>query len=127
MSEITIKQAAALAPTVTAAEAARIVASGAILVDVRSAAGRDSSGSIPGATVVGKDEVGAKLGLDSADRLTQIQSAGTPVVVVCGSVRGSGPVAAQLIANGYTNVVQVDGGFPAWKEAGLPTEGPAPH
>ena len=45
-------------------------------------------------------------------------------MVVCGSVRGSGPVAAELRAKGFTNVVHVEGGFPAWKDAGLPTEAP---
>ena len=41
-------------------------------------------------------------------------------MIVCGSVNGSGPVAEALAARGYTYVSHVDGGFPAWKEAGLP-------
>lgn len=125
MTELTLEQASALAPTVTAVQAAAKVAGGALLVDVRSEAGRTSAGSLPGAEVVGKDEVDRKLGIDSAERLPQIESADTSIVVICGSVFGSAPVAAHLIAQGYTDVVQVEGGFPAWQEAGLvaPAEG----
>lgn len=119
MSELTIEQASALAPTVTAQQAAAKVADGALLVDVRSAGGRATAGPLPGAVVVGKEEVGEKFGIDSPDRLSGIESTETPIVVVCGSVLGSGPVAAALIATGYTDVVQVEGGFPAWKDAGL--------
>ena len=45
---------------------------------------------------------------------------------MCGSVRGSGPVAAALAAKGFTNVVHVEGGAAAWKDAGLPIEEPVP-
>lgn len=47
-----------------------------------------------------------------------------PVVVVCGSVNGSGPVAEWLTGKGFIDVAHVDGGFPAWKESGLPAEAP---
>ena len=118
MSDLTIEQAS-LAPTITAQQAATKVAAGALLIDVRSEGGRTANGPLPGAQVVGKDEVETKFGLDSAERLPGVESTATPIVVVCGSVVGSGPVAASLIASGYTNVVQVEGGFPAWKDAGL--------
>lgn len=119
MSELTIEQASSLAPTVTAQQAAAKVADGALLIDVRSEGGRSTAGPLPGAQVVGKDEVERKFGQDSPERLPAIESTATPIVVVCGSVLGSGPVAAHLIASGYTDVVQVEGGFPAWKDAGL--------
>ncbi|MDT5194114.1 MAG: hypothetical protein QOH20_868, partial [Mycobacterium sp.] len=47
-----------------------------------------------------------------------------PIVVICGSVNGSSPVAEELIGLGYANVVQVDGAFPAWRDAGLPVADP---
>jgi rhodanese-related sulfurtransferase len=125
MAELTIEQAGALAPLVTASEGAERVAAGAVLIDVRSETGRQTGGELLGAIVVGKDEVASKLSVDSPDRIAAVDSTTTPVVVVCGSVHGSGPVAAQLIAWGYSNVVHVEGGFPAWKAAGLPTGAPA--
>ncbi|MFC8799926.1 rhodanese-like domain-containing protein [Promicromonospora sp. NPDC057138] len=97
-------------------EAGAKVAGGALLIDVRSAAGRASSGEIPGATLADRDNLDALFGPSENPAITL----DTPVVIVCGSVNGSGPVAEALAARGYTDVSHVDGGFPAWKEAGLP-------
>ncbi|MFC7878810.1 LLM class flavin-dependent oxidoreductase [Isoptericola sp. NPDC057391] len=97
------------------------VQDGALLVDVRSAAGRASAGAVPGATVVDRHDLDALFGPARAP----VIPLDTPVVVVCGSVTGSGPVAEALAARGYTDVSHVDGGFPAWKAAGLPTTEPS--
>lgn len=122
--DLTIEEATALAPAVDAVHAAARVADGAVLIDVRSAAGRESTGAIPGATVVDRYEVEERFDLASATRLPAVLSLDTPVVVVCGSVRGSGPVAAALREKGYTDVVHVEGGAGAWRDAGLPFEPP---
>ena len=120
----TLEEAGALAPLVTAAEAARRVDAGALLVDVRSAAGRAGAGEIPGATVVDKSAVDAAFDLASDAHLPAVTSLDLPIVVICGSVLGSGPSAA-LLAKGFRDVVHVEGGFPAWKAAGLPALEPA--
>lgn len=120
--DLSLEEAGALAPLVTPEAAARRVQAGAVLVDVRSDAGRATTGAIPGAHVVDRHCVGETFDLASATRLAPVVSLDTPVVVVCGSVRGSGPVAAALRAQGYTNVVHVEGGAPGWVEAGLPVE-----
>ena len=121
---LTLEEAAALAPAVTAQEAAARVEQGAFLLDVRSEALRSRVGAIPGATVGDRYAIDDEFDLAAATRHAPIVSLDTPIVVVCGSVRGSGPVAAELRAKGFTNVVHVDGGFGAWKEAGLPAEEP---
>jgi rhodanese-related sulfurtransferase len=118
---LSLEEAAALAPVISAVEAAERVAAGAFLVDVRSEAGRSATGSIPGATVSDRYAIDDEFDLTAATRHTPVVSLDTPIVVVCGSVRGSGPVAAELRARGFTDVVHVEGGFPAWKDAGLPT------
>ena len=97
------------------------VASGALLIDIRSAAGRAASGEIPGATLVDRDNLDALFGPSDHPAIT----VDTPVVIVCGSIKGSAPVAEALAARGYTAVSHVDGGFPAWKDAGLPATGSA--
>ena len=125
MADLTLEEAGALAPLVSPAAAAALVEAGAVLIDVRSAAGRLSAGALTGAGVVGKDEVDARFAIGSPNAVPGVNSKNTPIVVVCGSVFGSGPVAARLIADGFTDVVHVEGGFPAWKHAGLPTEEPA--
>ena len=107
----------------TPEDAGAKVAVGALLIDVRSAAGRASAGEIPGATLADRDNLDALFGPSDNPAVTL----DTPVVIVCGSVNGSGPVAEALAARGYTDVSHVDGGFPAWKEAGLPaTAAPDP-
>jgi rhodanese-related sulfurtransferase len=108
--------AAALAPLVTAAEARRRVAQGAVLLDTRSPAGREKTGAIPGAVIVDRDAWEAEFGADSPTRHPEVTASDTPIVVICGSVNGSGPVAAALIGRGFVNVVHVEGGAPAWHE-----------
>jgi rhodanese-related sulfurtransferase len=100
--------------------AAAAVAEGALLVDVRSSGGRAAHGEIPGSTLLDRTDLDALFGPAHAP----VISIDTPVVVVCGSETGSRPVAEALAARGYT-VSHVDGGFPAWKAAGLPAEPPA--
>ncbi|MEL7974839.1 rhodanese-like domain-containing protein [Isoptericola sp. F-RaC21] len=120
-SETTAPETPAAAPAPQdAREAGARVERGALLVDVRSARGRAATGEIPGATLADRDDLDALFGPADAPAV----SLDTPVVVVCGSVNGSGPVAAALAARGYTDVTHVDGGFPAWRDAGLPATPP---
>ena len=124
----TLAAARGLAPLVSPQDAASHLASGGLLLDVRSAAGRATTGSIDGARITDRADLGPEL--DPAATPSALAAAGhgttlpvsldTPIVVVCGSERGSGPVAAELIARGYTDVRQVEGGAPGWAAAGLP-------
>jgi rhodanese-related sulfurtransferase len=108
---------------VTAEEAIARVTAGAVLVDVRSAEGRAAAGELEGATVVAKSDVGRRFSLVSPDLIAAVTGPDTPIVVVCGSVRGSGPVAAELRGLGFTQVVHVEGGFPALRESRLHESG----
>ena len=97
----------------TSAEDARSrVEKGALLIDVRSEAGRAANGAIEGATVVAKDDVAA-----FAETLDKDQE----VVIFCGTTAGSGPVADYLDDSGFTAVRHVEGGFDALAAEGLPT------
>lgn len=122
-TELDLAQAGALAPLVSPQEAAHRIEQGAVVIDVRSDAGRANDGLLPGATIVDRYELSGPFDLASPDSL--VTGTDPPVVVVCGSVRGSGPVAAELIRRGFSNVVHVEGGFPAWRDAGLPVIPPA--
>jgi len=104
------------APLITAAEARQRVADGAVLLDTRSQGGREKTGVVPGAVIVDRDDLDAEFGFDSPTRHPEVASLETPIVVICGSINGSGPVAEALIARGFVNVVHVDGGVPAWFE-----------
>ncbi|WP_432843962.1 rhodanese-like domain-containing protein [Dactylosporangium sp. CA-092794] len=83
---------------------------------MRSAPRRAADGVIPGAVIADRNDLPAVFGAVAVD---------TPVVVVCGSVNGSRPVAEALIADGYTDVAHVEGGYAAWRDAGLPVRAPA--
>lgn len=120
----TLEEAGALAPLVSAEDAAARVAEGAILVDVRGTAGW-SGGVIDGSITADRNAIEEEFAPDSDTRHPGIDTEST-IVVVCGSVRGSGPVAAQLIDMGFSNVTHVEGGFPALAEAsGVAAEGAA--
>ena len=86
----------------------------ATLIDVRSEKSRVEFGTIAAAIVVDKADVKTEFGAENRDR-------DEPIVVFCGSVKGSGPVVDELKELGYTNVSHIEGGYPAWKEQGLPT------
>ncbi len=98
-----------------AAAAGERVAAGSRLIDVRSTGGRAATGAIPGADIVDREQLEETFADTPRDQ---------PIVVVCGSVNGSAPVADWLVRAGFTDVAHVDGGFAAWRDAGLPAEAP---
>ena len=53
-----------------------------------------------------------------ADHLDQLPDKDATVVLYCRSGSMSTSAAKELAARGYTNVLEVDGGFNAWKAAG---------
>jgi rhodanese-related sulfurtransferase len=96
-----------IAPS-TAADARDRIERGALLIDVRSDAGREANGAIEGATVVAKADVAAFAETLDKDR---------EVVIFCGTTAGSGPVADYLDEHGFNAVSHVDGGFEALRDA----------
>jgi len=107
---------ATLSPT-TPAHGLELVAAGALLIDVRSEAGRAANGTVPAARVVAKDAVADFAATTPKDE---------QIVVFCGSTDGSGPFVDYLDEAGFTNVVHIDGGFAALKDAGIETTNPQP-
>ena len=104
----------------TATTAAEWVHNGAVLIDVRSQPTRERVGGLPGAIVVDRERLQELFGADSPERLPQVLTDEHPIVVVCGSVNGSRPVVDWLLEHGHTAIAHVEGGFDAWKDAGLP-------
>jgi len=83
-------------------------------VDVRED-GEFAAGRAKGALHIGK-------GVIERDIEEKIPDKGAPIVLYCGGGFRSALAADALQKMGYRNVVSMDGGIRAWREAGLPTE-----
>ena len=106
-------------------EAARAVASGAVLVDIRPAAQRAAEGEIPGALIVERNVLEWRFDPASAARLP-LASYDLQVIVVCSEGYTSSLAAVALQDLGVRHATDLDGGFVAWRDAGLPAV-PAGH
>ena len=99
--------------------AARAHAAGALLVDIRPVQVRWRDGEVPGAVVVDRNVLEWRLDPASPHRLREVTSRDRRVVVFCSEGYASSLAAATLRQLGL-DATDVDGGFVAWKAAGLP-------
>lgn len=88
------------------------IKNGAILVDVREQNEYDDQ-HIPGSILIPLSEF--------AERFEELPK-DKPLVMQCRSGARSARAGEHLLANGYTDVVNMAGGILAWAEAGLETE-----
>jgi rhodanese-related sulfurtransferase len=93
---------------------------GAVLVDIRPQANREAEGELPGAVVVERTVLEWRLDPACEARLS-FASPDLHVVVVCNEGYSSSLAAATLQQLGVHRATDLDGGFRAWKAAGLPT------
>jgi rhodanese-related sulfurtransferase len=99
---------------VTAENAAKQQAGGAVLIDVREN-DEFANGHVKGAVPLSKGVV--ELRIEET-----VPDVATPIICYCGGGSRSALAADNLQKMGYTNVASMAGGFKAWKTAGLPTE-----
>ena len=104
----------------SASEAATAHAQGALLVDIRPALQR-ADGEIPGALVIERNVLEWRLDPASPDRIPEVEGYDQTIVVVCDAGYASSLAAASLQALGLVHATDLDGGFRAWRAAGLPT------
>jgi rhodanese-related sulfurtransferase len=105
-------------------EAASILDAGGLLVDIRPVAQRRQFGEIPGSLVIERNVLEWRLDPAGADRLPEIIGPEHQVVVFCQEGYASSLAAASLQALGLRRATDLDGGFVAWKRAGLPVSDP---
>ena len=107
-------------------QAKRALEDGALLIDIRSDSQRAHDGLMPGAKVVPRNELEWLLDPDCDYRDPELARPEAQVVIVCNTGYQSSLVAANLKDMGFERATDVDGGFRAWREAGLPVEKPLP-
>ncbi|WP_455358889.1 rhodanese-like domain-containing protein [Streptomyces sp. SYSU K21746] len=101
-------------------EAFEAAASGALLVDIRYQALRERDGLIPGALVVERNELEWRLDPRGSHRAVEATSHDLRIVVICNEGYASSLAAASLQQLGLHRATDLDGGFQAWRSAGLP-------
>jgi rhodanese-related sulfurtransferase len=94
---------------------------GAVLVDIRPVAQRAAEGEIPGALIVERNVLEWRFDPRSSARLDIADRYDLPVVVFCQEGYTSSLAAAALHDLGLHRATDLDGGFAAWRAAGLPT------
>ena len=94
---------------------------GAVLVDIRPQANRDSEGLLPGALVVERTVLEWRFDPACSSRL-DIASYDLDVVLVCNEGYSSTLAALSLRALGVARATDMVGGFRAWAALGLPVE-----
>jgi rhodanese-related sulfurtransferase len=106
---------------VTPAEALAAQRAGAVLVDIRPQLNREAEGTLPGALVIERNVLEWRLDPSSDARL-DVAAYDLQVIVVCNEGYTSSLAAAALQELGVHRATDLDGGFRAWRAAGLPTE-----
>lgn len=107
-------------------EAARVGADGGLLVDIRYAALRERDGVIPGALVVERNELEWRLDPTGDHRAAEATGFDIPTVVICDEGYASSLAAVSLRQLGLCRATDLEGGFQAWRAAGLPVTPPRP-
>jgi rhodanese-related sulfurtransferase len=100
-------------------EARAAMASGAVLVDIRSQAQRSGQGFVPGALRVERNVLEWRFDPRSPARLPQASYL-LRVIVMCVEGYTSSLAAASLQDLGIAGATDLAGGFRAWRRAGLP-------
>jgi rhodanese-related sulfurtransferase len=103
-------------------EAEAAIASGAVLVDIRSDRQRARDGVVPGSVVVARNVLEWRADPASDWRDARIADPSRQVIVMCDAGYQSSLAAATLQELGLERATDLDGGFHAWREAGLPVE-----
>jgi rhodanese-related sulfurtransferase len=95
---------------------------GAALIDIRSESQLAQDGVIAGALVISRNVLEWRLDPDSPHRHPHAPDLADQVIVMCNEGCQSSLAAATLQQLGFTHATDLDGGFQAWRAAGLPVQ-----
>ncbi|MBV9154109.1 MAG: sulfurtransferase [Alphaproteobacteria bacterium] len=100
------------------------VRSGATLIDIRSDSQIARDGTIPGALVIARNVLEWRLDPACEYRDARAPDLDQQVILVCNEGYQSSLAAATLQQLGFSRATDLDGGFQAWRDAGLPVRQP---
>jgi rhodanese-related sulfurtransferase len=105
---------------VSPTQAYAALARGASLIDIRADSQIAQDGVVPGTIVIGRNVLEWRLDPDSAHRHPAAPAIDAHVIVMCNEGYQSSLAAATLQELGFARATDLDGGFQAWRAAGLP-------
>jgi rhodanese-related sulfurtransferase len=100
------------------------VREGATLIDIRSDSQIARDGTIPDAILIQRNVLEWRLDPSSDHRHPRAPGLGDHVIVVCDEGYASSFAAETLVELGFDRATDLDGGFQAWRRAGLPVKPP---
>ena len=103
-------------------EARAAIRGGALLVDIRSEVQREADGVVPGALFFPRNVLEWRLDPASGHADPRVPGLHAEVIVMCNEGYQSSLAAATLQELGFARATDLDGGFQAWRAAGLPVE-----
>ena len=110
---------------VAAEQASAEVDSGALLIDIRSDHQRERDGVVPEAVYFPRNVLEWRCDPESEARDPRVADVERRVIVMCDAGYASSLAAVSLQELGFSRATDLEGGFQAWRGAGLPVE-PAP-
>jgi rhodanese-related sulfurtransferase len=95
---------------------------GALLIDIRSECDRERDGVIPGSRFIARNVLEWRCDPCSPWHDPAITDTRRKLILICNEGYQSSLAAATLQRLGFAEATDVDGGFQAWREAGLPVQ-----
>jgi rhodanese-related sulfurtransferase len=104
------------------AQARAAIADGAVLVDIRAESQRERDGVVPGSVFIARNVLEWRCDPSGSHSDARVADPDRPLIVMCNEGYQSSLAAATLQELGHADATDLDGGFQAWRAAGLPVE-----
>lgn len=95
---------------------------GAVLIDTRSSGDVDREGRIPGSVYIHRNVLEWRCDPTSGHSDPRVSDRRARLILVCNDGYSSSLAAASLVDLGFARAGDLEGGFRAWVQAGLPVE-----
>jgi rhodanese-related sulfurtransferase len=102
--------------------ASEALSEGALLIDIRAESQRAADGVVPGSVFVARNVLEWRCDPSSEHRDPSIDGRERQLILMCNEGYQSSLAAATLHELGLTRTTDLDGGFQAWRAAGLPVQ-----